>query len=192
MGNNSSGKHLRPEVMSDLTEATRFSEQDIRQWHQTFMKDFPSGQLGIDQFKDVYVQHFPNGDATSFAEHVFRTFDKDLDHHLDFREFLTAVSITAHGDAEERLRWAFRMYDIDESGFVKREECEEIISAILALRSGSVTSDPQTDAPNDLTMRLFNEYDADADGWLSEEELRKAIFDQPRLKQLLSFDQRRY
>jgi Ca2+-binding EF-hand superfamily protein len=131
MGNSSSGKHLRPEVLGDLAEATSFSEQDIREWHRTFMKDFPSGYLGIDQFKDVYIQHFPNGDATKFAEHVFRTFDRDVNHKLDFREFLTAVSITAKGGPEERLRWAFRMYDIDESGFVSKEECEEIIAVSI-------------------------------------------------------------
>ncbi|ELT97883.1 hypothetical protein CAPTEDRAFT_94946 [Capitella teleta] len=170
MGNSSSGKrkNLRPEVMSDLLEATRFSEQDICQWHQTFKKDFPSGQLNIEQFKDIYVQHFPNGDASSFAEHVFRTFDKNKDQYLDFREFLTAISITAHGDPVERLRWAFRMYDIDGNGFVSKEECEEIISAMNRGLGG-------TAAQSSLWAKeIFLRVDLDHDGRISEEEFVKA------------------
>ena len=128
MGNNASNKNLRPEVMSDLVETTKFSEQEIRQWYHEFVKDFPSGNLGVDQFKDIYIQHFPNGDATKFAEHVFRTFDKDDDHQLNFREFMTALSVTAHGGPKDRLRWAFEMYDIDESGYITKEECTEIVT----------------------------------------------------------------
>ena len=127
MGNNASMQKLRPEALADLQHSTEFSEGEIREWYKNYIKDFPSGWFTIDQFKDIYIQHFPNGDATKFAEHVFRTFDKDNDHQLDFREFMIALSVTARGGPKDRLRWAFQMYDIDENGFITKDECTEIV-----------------------------------------------------------------
>ena len=34
------------------------------------------------------------------------------------------------GKVQEKLDWAFNLYDIDGNGFITREECLEIISAI--------------------------------------------------------------
>ena len=123
---NSSGK-LTPLVLNDLVDNTDFTEQEIRQWYKDFKKDFPLGVLTIDQFSEVYAQHFPNGDATKFAEYVFRTFDTDGDHNLDFREFMIALSVTARGGPKDRLQWAFQMYDINEDGAISKQECTKII-----------------------------------------------------------------
>ena len=35
---------------------------------------------------------------------------------LSFQEFMIATDVTAGGSAEDKLRWAFKMYDRDGSG----------------------------------------------------------------------------
>ena len=62
-----------------------------------------------------------------FAKHVFRTFDADGDKKLDFREFMTALNMTARAGPQERLKWAFQMYDIDQSGEITLDECEVLL-----------------------------------------------------------------
>ena len=49
---------------------------------------------------------------------------------MDLKEFLLAVELVAARTPEDKLLWAFRQYDIDNSGCVDREEMIYVIESI--------------------------------------------------------------
>ena len=52
---------------------------------------------------------------------------------ITFKEFIRAISITTKGSIDEKLNWAFDLYDIDNDGYVTRAEMLDIVTAIYVL-----------------------------------------------------------
>ena len=50
----------------------RYDEETIREWHEGFLQDCPSGKLSPRVFSQMYQMFFPDGDAEAFCRNVFR------------------------------------------------------------------------------------------------------------------------
>ena len=109
-------------------------------------QDAQRGRLSRQEFVKLFEAIFPESDAVEFANHVFRTFDVNKDgiwcHRifgskkidglslgvLNFREFVIGLSLSLRGSFDEKLYWAFKVYDVDGNGFISQSEMREIIA----------------------------------------------------------------
>lgn len=129
---------LRPElpesIITNLLKKTKFSRQDILDWWEGFLTDCPSGLLDKKKFIEVYEYRYPNGKAKNFCTHVFRTFNPDKRNRaIDFERFMCAIDITQNGSSDEKLEWAFTMYDINGDDRISKTEMSKVVESMFDL-----------------------------------------------------------
>jgi serine/threonine-protein phosphatase 2B regulatory subunit len=96
-------------------------------------------------------------------------FDEDGGGDVDFQEFVSGLSaFSSKGNKEEKLRFAFKVYDIDRDGFISNGE----LFIVLKMMVGSNLKDQQLQQIVDKTIM---EADLDGDGKISFEEFTKMV-----------------
>lgn len=177
---------LEPEVLTDLKNETEFNEREIKEWYNGFLIDYPHGYLTVNEFKDIFTQFYPNGKSDTFAEHTFRTFDHNNDGQIDFREFLTALSVTSRGTIDEKLKWVYSMYDADGNGYICKKEMLVIVKAIFQMVH--VSEQLSEGDAEKRVERIYEKLDKNSDGQLSLEEFMDGAKTDPTLSYMLRGD----
>uniref|UniRef100_A0A3Q3JX26 Guanylyl cyclase-activating protein 2 n=1 Tax=Monopterus albus TaxID=43700 RepID=A0A3Q3JX26_MONAL len=132
--------------------------------YKKFVIECPSGQLFLHEFKRFFGVD-PTGEASDYAENLFRAFDKNGDNTIDFLEFVAALNLVFRGDLEHKLRWSFKVYDKDSNGYVDRDELRSIIDSIFRVNKG--TKIQLTDSQctlDEVVDRILQAVDTDGDG----------------------------
>ncbi|MBN3293380.1 KCIP4 protein, partial [Polypterus senegalus] len=143
----------RPEGLEQLEAQTQFTKKELQILYRGFKNECPSGVVNEETFKEIYSQFFPQGVsyiikmldflmlylnntflyclyASTYAHYLFNAFDTDHNGSVSFQDFVMGLSILLRGSIQEKLNWAFNLYDINKDGYITKEEMLDIMKAI--------------------------------------------------------------
>uniref|UniRef100_A0A673BNN7 Guanylyl cyclase-activating protein 1 n=1 Tax=Sphaeramia orbicularis TaxID=375764 RepID=A0A673BNN7_9TELE len=103
---------------------------ESHQWYKKFMTECPSGLLTYYEFKKFFGLRNLSETSNAYVKTMFTTFDMNDDGFIDFMEYVAALSLVLKGEVQQKLRWYFKLYDIDGSGCIDRDELLLIIKMI--------------------------------------------------------------
>ncbi|XP_037088752.1 Kv channel-interacting protein 4-like [Pollicipes pollicipes] len=169
----SQDRRYRPKDVITLSSSTHFSPHEVKRIYRGFKVECPMGVVGEDDFKEIYSRFFPRQSNSSlYAHYVFNTFDVDsADPVITFEEFLKWLSRLCRGTVEEKLRWMFRLYDINNDGRITRGEMTSVFISIYALLGGVTLGMLQDDSVVSTKVDdVFQRMDTNRDGVVTLDE----------------------
>merc|ERR1711893_534877 len=121
---------------------------------------------------------------TRFDENTILDFYKGFlsDCPQDFKEFLLAIDVTSSGSPEEKLNWAFSMYDVDGNGWIDLAEMTRIVQSIYKMLGARL----MTDSPEQRAEEIFRKMDVNCDGKVTRQEFVRCCLHDPKLLELLA------
>ncbi|KAF7708337.1 recoverin 2 [Silurus meridionalis] len=189
MGNSKSSA-MSKEILKDLKLTTNFSENELSQWYENFQKQCPSGRIAPNEFMQIYNRFFPDSDATTYAKHVFRSFDTNDDGTLDFKEYIIALHMTSGGKTERKLEWAFSLFDVDKNGYITKAEVTEICNAIFKMipKEDQEKLPADENTPEKRAEKLWSYFKKKDNERLAEGEFIQGVMDNDNALHLIQYN----
>ncbi|KAI0120006.1 calcineurin, beta subunit [Nemania sp. FL0031] len=153
-------------ILDNIVQGSNFDREEVERLRKRFMKldKDQNGTIERDEFLSL-----PQISSNPLATRLIAIFDEDGGGDVDFQEFVSGLSaFSSKGNKEQKLQFAFKVYDIDRDGYISNGE----LFIVLKMMVGSNLKDQQLQQIVDKTIM---EADLDKDGRISFEEFTKMV-----------------
>ncbi|XP_053433418.1 calcineurin subunit B type 2 [Nycticebus coucang] len=143
-----------------------FDSDEIKRLTKSFRK------LDVDKSGSLSVEEFmamPELQQNPLVQRVIDVFDIDGNGEVDFHEFILGTSqFSLTGNEEQKLRFAFSIYDMDRDGYISNGELFQVLKMMV----GDNVKDWELQQLVDKTIITL---DRDGDGKISFEEFSAVV-----------------
>ncbi|XP_023343601.1 Kv channel-interacting protein 1 [Eurytemora carolleeae] len=166
----------RPNSITSLSATTGFSVPELKRMYASFKNECPAGLITPEIFHTIFSKFFPLGaNLSSYSNYIFSALDRRSTGLITFEDFALGLAMLIKGTAEERLRWAFSVYDINKDGVLTQEEIRDITTSVYDLLGHPGGEKEKGGGPNEVFITrkseiIFKRLDLNGDGQITLEE----------------------
>ncbi|KAH9007152.1 calcium/calmodulin-dependent protein phosphatase [Lactarius hatsudake] len=158
------------QFMEDMERRSNFNANELERLKKRFMKLDSDGSGSIDRNEFLQIPQIANN---PLASRMIAIFDEDGGGTVDFQEFVGGLSaFSSRGGRDEKLRFAFKVYDMDRDGFISNGELFLVLKMMVGQQF------------KEIVDKTIMEADKDGDGKLSFEEFTQMVANTDIVKQM--------
>jgi neuronal calcium sensor 1 len=176
-------KKLTKKDIKNLMKSTGMTEEEIVSIFESFKFGNLDGKLDRNQFAKLYLalRKEPVGNLDEITDFCFRGFDLDNSGCLSFHEFAMGYGITTNGKPEDKLAYAFDIYDLSGDGSLNSNEIRQGLIAMLNLIGSRQSVDI-----NALTQECMEALDYNRDNFITKDEFITGLIGNYTLRVVMS------